>query len=129
MKAVTEIPTKNTKWCIYNQRTHEIVYASVDKTMATALVVGQAFVSKVNATYEGPHTFRGTVLLHEWKNREIGEIVAVCYGTIQYNGQIYGKMIDGRTNKRYLADIVIGQRINKNWGAVNLPSKLGNKMF
>ena len=53
MKAVTKNPTKYTKWCIINGKSHEVTYTSTNKAMATALTVGEAFVSKINVQYEG----------------------------------------------------------------------------
>lgn len=111
MKAVTEKPTKYTKWCVVNDKSGKILYLSTDKAMATALTVGQAFVSKINVINQGDPR----ITLYAYTSLGIKRAVAYCYGVVHYKDRTCGKMIDAKTHKKYLADIISGQRLNKGW--------------
>ena len=81
MKAVTKKPTKYTKWCILNDKTHTFTYTSTNKAMATALTVGEAFVSKINVMYQRDPR----ITLYAYNPTfNTKSIVAYCFGVVHY---------------------------------------------
>lgn len=113
MKAVTKKPTKYTKWCIINGHTNTVTYTSTNKAMATALTVGEAFVSKINVKYQSDPR----ITLCAYKPNGINDVVAYCFGVVHYGDHTCGKMVDAKTHKHYLANIITGERYNKGWSA------------
>lgn len=115
MKDITKVPTKNTKYIIIDDAKHEILYLSKNVKLATAraMVAERCYAEKIDVRQkDDPRIF-----LYEYKETVVGKTIAIGYGWVEYKGRIYGKMIDGLTHKKYIANPVTGQRLNVAWSS------------
>ena len=113
MKYVTKNPTKDTKYVIMDDKKQEILYLSkkVKLTTARAMVAERCYAEKIDVRQQDDPK----IYLYEYKEAVLGKTIAIGCGWVEYKGRTYGKMIDGLTHKKYLANPVSGQRLNVDW--------------